>query len=415
MISYLIIFILIFIGLVLFKYTPVKLIYIKKTLAFTFIFTFFVFLIIFPGISIKAATKGLNLWFSIIIPSLLPFFVVFEIINKSGIVKLIGVVLEPIMRPLFNVPGCSSLILAAGTFGGYPMGAKLTSDLKKDKAISDIEAERLISFTNNSGPVFIIGAVCAGMLQMPELGPILLICHITSSLTVGILFRFYKKNSSEKVENRKGVIKSIVTSWKSINFSNIGGIIGESVKSSMLVLISVGGFIIVFSVIINLLIETGIISNLSQYLSNILNLPQNSIGSILCGFVELTTGTHMQSQLNIPLMEKLMALSFMIGWSGLSVHMQVISILSSCNIKPNTYILGKTLQSILSPIYLFLYFSISSKHHYINTFKPFNFSLNSYYSHYFMFCVQLGIILLLFTVVAVFVSMLVRTILYIKS
>jgi len=63
------------------------------------------------------------------------------------------------MRPLFNVPGEGAYALLMGTISGYPVGAKVVTDLKQQGVCNDIECERLISFTNNSGPLFIIGLV----------------------------------------------------------------------------------------------------------------------------------------------------------------------------------------------------------------------------------------------------------------
>jgi len=68
-------------------------------------------LIIFSDTAVKSAGSGLNLWFNVVFPSLFPFFVASEILYRTGFIKAIGILLEPIMRPLFNVPGCGSLLL----------------------------------------------------------------------------------------------------------------------------------------------------------------------------------------------------------------------------------------------------------------------------------------------------------------
>ena len=63
------------------------------------------------------------------------------------------------MRPLFGVPGEGAFALIMGTISGYPMGAKIVADLKEKESVNKVEAERLLAFTNNSGPLFVIGAV----------------------------------------------------------------------------------------------------------------------------------------------------------------------------------------------------------------------------------------------------------------
>ena len=53
--------------------------------------------------------------------------------------------------------------LAMGITSGYPVGAKVAKDLYNNKLCTKIEAERLLSFTNSSGPLFIIGTVGISM------------------------------------------------------------------------------------------------------------------------------------------------------------------------------------------------------------------------------------------------------------
>jgi len=91
------------------------------------------------------------LWFNVVFPSLFPFFVASEILYRTGFIKAIGILLEPIMRP-FNVPGCGSFAFAMGITSGYPVGAKITASMREEKLLSKTESERLLSFTNNSGP-----------------------------------------------------------------------------------------------------------------------------------------------------------------------------------------------------------------------------------------------------------------------
>ncbi len=58
-----------------------------------------------PKLSLNSATAGINTWFNIILPSLLPFFIISEILIGLGFIDFIGKLLEPLMKPLFNMPG----------------------------------------------------------------------------------------------------------------------------------------------------------------------------------------------------------------------------------------------------------------------------------------------------------------------
>ena len=97
-------------------------------------------LICYPQQSLEASIRGLNMWWEVVFPSLLPFFIVSELLISFGVVNLLGVLLEPLMRPLFRVPGVGGFVWAMGMASGYPSGAKLTARLYQEKQISTIEA-----------------------------------------------------------------------------------------------------------------------------------------------------------------------------------------------------------------------------------------------------------------------------------
>ena len=103
-----------------------------------------------------------------------------------------GKALNRIMRPLFNVPGEGSFAFLMGIISGYPTGAKIVSNLKEKIICNTEECERLIAFTNNSGPLFIVGTVGSSLLSNSKIGFLLLFTHILACITVGFLFRFWK-------------------------------------------------------------------------------------------------------------------------------------------------------------------------------------------------------------------------------
>ena len=117
-----------------------------------------VFMLLNPQETVNAASSGFKLWFSIIVPALLPFFILAELLVNLGVPRILGILLEPVMRPLFNLPGCSSLVVVMGFTSGFPVGAILSKKLYDEKMISGEEMSRLVSFTNNCSPLFIIGS-----------------------------------------------------------------------------------------------------------------------------------------------------------------------------------------------------------------------------------------------------------------
>ena len=125
-----------------------------------------------------------------------------------GVVKFIGVLLEPLMRPLFKVPGVGGFVLAMGMASGFPAGAKLTARLRQEGQLTQIEAERLVSFTNSSNPIFIFGAVSVGFFQNPKLGVIFALSHYLGNICVGIIMRFYGKGMVKNKRTEKEISPS---------------------------------------------------------------------------------------------------------------------------------------------------------------------------------------------------------------
>ncbi len=128
--------------------------------AISIIFVLFtIFLVIFSKSNLTAAKNGLKLWANNVVPSLLPFFIVTNLLSHTNVIKYVSKACNKFMRPIFNVPGECAYAFILGLISGYPVGAKIVTDLKDNNLCTTEEAERMLCFTNNSGPLFIIGTV----------------------------------------------------------------------------------------------------------------------------------------------------------------------------------------------------------------------------------------------------------------
>ena len=318
---------------------------------FTILFILFlVSLLLFSETNFIAAKEGLNLWATKVLPSLFPFFVAAELLCRTNFAYLLGKILNKLIRPIFNVPGESFIAIFLGIISGYPVGAKVVCNLKKDKIISKVEAERLISFTNNSGPLFILGTVGIVLLKNKNLGIILLVSHILSALLVGFFFKNWKKdkldiNFSERKLNQTNL---------PIKLSNFGEILGDSIKNATYSILTIGGFVVLFSVIISILNTSGIVSIISAVF-NKLGIPTLITESSITSLIELTNGLNMLSliYLDYPIITILL-ISFFLGFGGISVFLQVYSIISKENISIKPYLIGKVLQGIFSAAITFI-------------------------------------------------------------
>ena len=268
------------------------------------------------------------------------------------------------MKPIFNVSGQGAFCFVMGLISGYPIGAKIVCDFRKNNICSKTECERLLSFTNNSGPLFILSTVGISMFGNTQIGVLLLLTHILASLTVGFIFRFYKNNNFRE---------SIINNQKKLNyvsFSNLGEVLNESILSSINTILSIGGFVVLFSSIISIMNSTGILNSLTFLVSPIFNffhIDTSFISPFITGFLEITNGICQISNIKIKnISVNIIFTAFLLGFGGISVLLQVLSIISKSDLSIKPYIFGKILQGIFASFYTFLF---------VHFFSFFNFNL----------------------------------------
>ena len=315
-------------------------------------------IVAFPKDSFEASLDGLRVWWEIVFPALLPFFVAAEVLMGLGVVHMLGVLLEPLMRPLFNVPGAGAFALAMGLASGYPMGAKITAELRSRRMCSQIEAERLLSITNTADPLFMTGAVAVGMLGDPRLGIVIVLSHYAASILLGLIIRFYGGNEQEQVPYKQPARTSLLrraadalVSARESDGRPIGQLLGDAVRDSVTTLLLVGGFIIVFSVMTRVLSAVGVTHLIATPLSVALRpfgVDPSILDALVEGFFEITIGCEEASRATTPLETKLIAISAIIGWSGLSVCGQVASIVHETGIRLRSYVSSRIIHAALA-------------------------------------------------------------------
>lgn len=324
---------------------------------FSIIFILFtILLVLFSTSNLTAAKNGLYLWANNIIPALFPFFIATELLNHTTVINILGRFFNKFMKPLFNVPGEGSYPLIMGIISGYPVGAKIVCDMRNKNILSKAQAERLLAFTNNSGPLFILGTIGIGLFKDTTTGIILLITHILASLTVGIIFRFWKYKDT----NISSVSSIANNSSTLVNRRNIGDVLSTAIKNSIITILNIGGFIVLFSVIISIFNKTHLINLITALLSpifNMLHITPDFAQGIINGLLEITNGLQQVSSIPIKNISfSIIICAFILGFGGISVLLQVYSFTSKSDVSIKSYILGKFLQGLLAAFYTFLIF-----------------------------------------------------------
>lgn len=331
----------------------------KKNILPIIFLVFTICLVVFSKENLSATKKGLMLWANNVVPSLFPFFIATELLGFTNIIFKMEKFLTPIMKPLFNVSGSGAYPFVMGIISGYPIGAKIVANFRENNICSKDECERLLAFTNNSGPLFIIGTVGISLFFNSTIGLLLFITHLLSCITVGILFRFWKCNSKKDIKNKETKLQHINNE---VTFSNLGEVLSKSITSATSTILMIGGFIVFFSVVLSILENSNLISFLASALQPVFRsfcITNNQFANgIISGIVELTNGLGIISGIHYKnISTNIIVCAFLLGFGGISVLLQVWAIISKTDISIKPYIIGKILHGIFAAFYTYIFIS----------------------------------------------------------
>ncbi|MCO7126284.1 sporulation integral membrane protein YlbJ [Sporolactobacillus shoreicorticis] len=323
----------------------------------------------FPNAAVHGSLQGLTIWWKQVFPALFPFFVLAELMIGFGVVNFAGVLMEPIMRPLFRLPGVGGFVLMMGIVSGFPAGARITADLYKGKKITKTEAERLASFTNFSNPLFLFSVTAAGFFHQASLGIVFALSHYIGNICVGLAMRFLgKKNKETHTAASHSILMHALDSMHQERIAHnepFGKRMGDAVVASVSTLLSIGGFIALFSMLYQLLVQVGIVSLLSTGLSicfKVIGFSADLGSAVVPGLFELTIGDSKVAEATvIPLIERVIVVCGLLGFCGFSIQAQAVSILSQAGLSSRLFLIGRLLQMIFSSTAAFFLYHIFQK------------------------------------------------------
>ncbi|MCL2753881.1 MAG: hypothetical protein FWE44_07020, partial [Defluviitaleaceae bacterium] len=280
-----------------------------------------ILIVIYPAVALSAAQRGLSLWFNSVMPGILPFVIGANLLLALGAANFLGIFLSPVMKRLFKTSGRGGFALAMGLISGYPVGAKIVSEMRSKGELGKVEAQRLLGFTNNAGPLFILGAVAAGMFGSVALGYFLLAAHYIGALSVGLIMRIYgaKHDKRPQKENLQPI--AVFSRPK----ESFGHILGGAVKNAMETMLIVGGFMMLFSVV-------------SALLGQILPLNSQTHSAIFSGIIEMTNGIGSLSEQGTSRII-VAAVAALLSFGGLSILFQSLNFISKTDLNTPIYIL----------------------------------------------------------------------------
>ncbi len=291
----------------------------------------FIFLFLYSKDIKENILFAANIWFTNLLPSIFPFLLISNLLINYNFIDYLSNSVGNIIQKLFNLSKNSAYAIVTSIFTGFPTGSIYTRNLLVNKKISIEEANHLIMFTSFSNPLFIISIVGETLLKSKKLGYVIFFIHLITGLIIGIIFKpkdkIINNSYSEEIKKKKSFIIYLINS------------INEAFK----VLINILG-IIIFSLIIITILDKTILND-------------SIISLILKGLIEITSGITYIANSNISFRLKAAIISGLISFNGISIHLQVKSIISDTKIKYKNFFLARITHAILcfTIVYLFNY------------------------------------------------------------
>lgn len=281
--------------------------------------------VVHSDLILHSALIGLKLCGASIIPAVFPFMIISDLIvaysplHKSGLLKRC-------FRALFGINPAGITAFLSGIICGFPLGVKSTVDLYREGAITKDEAERLIGFSNNTGPAFLVAGIGASMRGSVREGILLYASMVLSAILVGVLFR-------KRVKSCR-----VVEAFPKNHFD-----FTESIRNAASNTITVCSYIIFFSVIVGI-VSAAVKSTLAL--------------SFILPFIEVGNAASFLANAKIDTTLSLGLTALAASFSGLSVHFQAMSFISGSGIRSGKYFVMKLFQGVFAFAIILIFESI---------------------------------------------------------
>lgn len=308
----------------------------KRNLPGIGIVILFAVMLISPKAVFNGASEGLLLWFQIILPTLFPFILITNLLLNTDSIHYISNAAGALLCRVFKVSENGSFAMIAGFLCGYPMGAKVTADLITSEYITEEEGRYLLSFCNNTSPVFILNFIVWKTMKNEALMlPALFILLGTPMLMSFFFRRCYLKGGNTFTVRKQAGLKKV--SW---NFK----IVDVCIMDSFETITKVGGYIILFSVLLELVRSSPV-----------------QIPAVLCILpsLEVTNGIAMIGNSALPLNVQFPAILALTSFGGFCAAAQTQCMIQKTSLKIFPYILEKLATAVVTSLLALLYLHLA--------------------------------------------------------
>lgn len=264
----------------------------------------FLLCLMFPEITHNGIKNGLILIVNQVIPALYPFILLTSVLK--------------------NNPQTSSkyLKIAIAFLSGYPLGAKIIAE--NSSKYSYLTSQEMLLLCTNPSPAFMISYVGYGCINDPIWGIMIYISVLIGNilnLTLKILIRHLKR----KTKHPQGYIEAC-----NVYLPDSNRIINES----FFTILNLSTYILIFSVVAAFINKISSVNDLTK--------------AICVGLVEMTTGIETISKLTIELEQKLLIITGMVSYGGLSIIAQTYSVIHGSDLSIKKYMTDKAISAIIA-------------------------------------------------------------------
>lgn len=290
----------------------------------------------FPQTVFTGASYGLVLWFRHVLPTLLPYMILINVLICTPALHWICRITSTFLCPLLGTSYYGTFAVLTGFLCGYPMGAKTTSDLLNVNKISRSEASYLLSFCNNTSPAFILSYVVAQNMKERNLCiPFFLILTFTP-LMLSFIFRLFYRLPESSCSFPQVTPGSFFNPSESISDSFLDRCILNAFES----VTKVGGYMMMFSVLIQLLASV---------------LPNTIFSLLLYSSLEISTGIRLLFSSALYTTEKISLCAFLTSFGGWCCIAQTYSMISSSQLPILPYITAKLVTALVTSLLISAY------------------------------------------------------------
>ena len=303
----------------------------KRFLTILFPILFFASMLLFPEAALKGASSGVLLWFDTVLPTLLPFLIITNLLIHTGAVNIISRLLAPVLCRFFRVSPYGAFVILTGFLCGCPMGGKVTADLLKKNAISQCEARYLLSFCNNTSPMFIISYILLQNLKIPALTLPLLSILTAAPVLLSFLFRR---------------LYHIPEPGHSFGFSRETDSVSldDCIMNGFETITRIGGYIILFSILISF--------------AGLLPVRSAAVTTLLLPSLEITTGITIICSSGTSLNGQIMKALALTSFGGWCAAAQTRAMIQGTSLPFLPYIAEKLITALATSLLVWIFLLI---------------------------------------------------------